>query len=155
MNYLLTFILKKFVHYFGNFLRSLNMIYLKMTGVSIGKGCMISLRAKIDTRRGEIIIGNNCIITYGCIILSHDASARRINPSDNGSGKVIIEDNVFIGVNSVVLRNVTIGKNSVVGAGSVVSCDIPPNVVATGNPARVTKELIPPKQKFNKLIEGE
>lgn len=102
---------------------------------------MLSLRAKIDVRRGTVIIGNNCTITYGCVILSHDGSSEYINPDDKGEGVVTIGDNVFIGVNSVIMRNVTIGKNSVIGAGSIVTIDIPPNVLALGNPARVIKEI--------------
>jgi acetyltransferase-like isoleucine patch superfamily enzyme len=133
--------IKKLIHYLGKFLRLINIIYLRLTGVKIGKGCMISLRAKIDVRRGEIIIGNKCTITYGCVILSHDASASHINREDAGEGKVIIGDNVYIGVHSVILRNVKIGDNSVIGAGSVVTKDIPSNVVALGNPARVVKRL--------------
>ena len=129
------------IHLLGNILRALQCSYLKMAGVRIGCNCMISLRAKIDARRGQIIIGDRCTITYGCVILSHDASARHINPDDNGSGIVVIEDDVYIGVNSVVLRNVRIGRNSVIVAGSVVSKDIPPNVIAFGNPAKVIKEI--------------
>ena len=48
---------------------------------------------------------------------------------------------MFIGVNSVILRDVTIGDYSIVGAGSVVTKDIPPNVVAAGNPARIIRQL--------------
>jgi len=143
---LISSVLKKIIHSMGNLLRSVQITYLRATGVRIGSKCMISLRAKIDTRRGEIIIGNRCVITYGCIILSHDASASHINPADKGEGRVIIEDNVYIGVNSVVLRNVRIGKNSVIGAGSVVARDIPPNVVAVGNPAVAIKEIRPLKK---------
>lgn len=68
-------------------------------------------------------------------------NVRHINPEDDGSGEVIIGDDVYVGVNSVILRNVRIGKNSVIGAGSVVVKDIPPNVVAVGNPAAVIKEI--------------
>ena len=132
---------RKSIHYFGNFLRCLKVTYLKTAGIKIGRNTMISLRAKIDVRRGNITIGDNCHITYGCIILSHDGSARQIDPADDGSGTVIIGKNVFIGVNSVVMRNVSIGDNSVIGAGSVVINDIPPNVVAAGNPARVIYEI--------------
>lgn len=138
---LLRKMLKMFVHHMGNLSRMIQISYLRMTGVRIGRDCMISLRAKIDARRGQIIIGNRCTITYGCVILSHDASSRHINPEDDGGGKVIIEDGVYIGVNSVVLRNVRIGINSVIGAGSVVTRDIPPNVVAVGNPATVVREI--------------
>lgn len=134
-------LIRKLVHHLGNLLRAGHLTYLRMAGVKIGEGCMISLRAKIDVRRGKITIGNRCTITYGCVILSHDASAVHINPEDDGGGQVIIEDNVYVGVNSVILRNVRIGKNSVIGAGSVVTRDIPPNVVAVGNPATVVRKI--------------
>lgn len=139
--YSLTVLLKIVMHQGGNLLRFLHTGFLRAAGVQIGSNCMISIRAKIDTRRGQVIIGNGCTITYGCVILSHDASARHINPADTGERQVIIEDNVYIGVNSVILGNARIGKNSVIGAGSVVTKDVPPNVIAVGNPATVIKEI--------------
>jgi acetyltransferase-like isoleucine patch superfamily enzyme len=54
---------------------------------------------------------------------------------------VIIEDNVWIGMNAVILKGVTIGENSVVAAGAVVSKSVPANVVVAGNPAVIVKEL--------------
>jgi len=54
---------------------------------------------------------------------------------------VVIEDNVWLGANVIVLKGVTIGRNSVIGAGSVVSKSIPPNSVATGTPACMIREL--------------
>ena len=54
---------------------------------------------------------------------------------------VHIGENVWIGANAVVLPGITIGDNSVIGAGSVVTKDIPPNVVAVGNPCRVLREI--------------
>ncbi|GJM58450.1 sugar O-acetyltransferase [uncultured Dubosiella sp.] len=54
---------------------------------------------------------------------------------------IVIEDNVWIGANVVVLPGVRIGKNSVIGAGSVVTKDVPPNVVAFGNPCRVQRSV--------------
>lgn len=100
---------------------------------------MISLGAKLDLRRGSIIIGNNCTITYGCVILSHDAAAAKLNKKSEFITR--IEDNVFIGVNSVVLPGITIGENSIIGAGSVVTKDIPPNCIAAGNPAKILKAI--------------
>src|SRR5574340_978437 len=138
-------IVKSFIHITGNLARSAYLFYLRRLGVSIVQNSNISLRAKTDTRRGKIIIGYNCYITYGCVILSHDAAARRIDPNDDGSGTVVLEDNVFIGVNSVVLRNVRIGQNSIVGAGSVVTKDVPPNVIVAGNPARIIRQIGPEK----------
>ena len=66
------------------------------------------------------------------------------HPNDPRCGEpapVIIEDNVWLGLNVIVLKGVTIGKNSVIGAGSVVTRNIPANVIAAGNPCRVIKDL--------------
>ena len=134
-------ILKKTIHHAGGGARKLYYLFLRNAGVNIGEGTMISLRAKIDTRRGKIIIGNNSHITYGCIILSHDASAKQRIPGATGLGKVVIGNNVFIGVGSIILPNVTIGDNSVIGAGSVVTKDVPAGVIAAGNPAKILKEI--------------
>lgn len=54
---------------------------------------------------------------------------------------VVIEENVWIGAGAVILPGVTIGKNSVIGAGAIVTKDIPSNVVAVGNPCRVLREI--------------
>jgi acetyltransferase-like isoleucine patch superfamily enzyme len=56
---------------------------------------------------------------------------------------VIIKDNVWIGMNAIVLKGVTIGENAVIAAGAVVSRDVPANVVVAGNPAVIVKELVP------------
>jgi acetyltransferase-like isoleucine patch superfamily enzyme len=134
-------LLKWGIHNFGNVLRWVQVAYLRACGVRIGKDCMISLRAKIDTRRGLVVIGDRCTITYGAVILSHDRSAMHIHPGASGEGIVRLGDSVYVGVNAVILPGVTIGNNSVIGAGAVVTRDIPPNVVAVGNPARVVKEI--------------
>jgi len=62
---------------------------------------------------------------------------------------------VFIGVNAIILRNVTIGDNSVVGAGAVVPDDIPENSVVLGNPARVVKTLTGPFSVLNNPKHGQ
>lgn len=136
-----TLIIRKIKNDVGEILGSLRIMYLRMAGISIGKNCMISWGAKLDVRGGRIIIGDRCTITNGCIILSHDRSKKRINLKDKGKGTVRLGNDVFIGVNSVVLRNVTIGDYSIVGAGSVVMKDVPTNVVVAGNPARIIRKL--------------
>ena len=135
------FIIRKIISEVGDVLGSLRIMYLRMAGISIGKDCMISWGAKLDVSGGRIIIGDRCTITYGCIILSHDRSKKRINSKDKGKGTVRLGNDVFIGVNSVLLRNVTIGDYSIVGAGSVVTKDVPPSVVVAGNPARIIRKL--------------
>ncbi|MBR9844881.1 MAG: acyltransferase [Algicola sp.] len=143
-------IIRKMVHYLGNLLRLLQMSFLRASGAKIGKNTMISLGAKIDVRRGKVVIGDHCLITHGCYILSHDGAAHIINPDDNGTGFVNIGDHVFIGVNSVVMRNVTIGSHAIIGAGSVVNKDIPEGVVAAGNPIKILKELEKPYRPLPK-----
>ena len=127
----------------ANLLQHLRIACLRIAGISIGKECMVSWGAKLDVRGGTIIIGDRCIITHGCIILSHDRSKRRIYPKDKDivKGFVRLGNDVFVGVNSVILSDVTIGDYSIVGAGSVVTKDVPPNVVVVGNPARIIKKL--------------
>ena len=65
--------------------------------------------------------------------------SHRLDPGP--TAPVVIEDNVWLGLNVVVLKGVTIGRDSVVGAGSVVTKSIPPNVIAAGNPATVIRPL--------------
>lgn len=134
-------LLRYVIHHFGNLLRFIKVSYLRAAGVQIGRNTMISLGAKIDVRRGNVTIGDDCHITYGVVILSHDGAARQIDPNDDGEGSVTIGNNVFIGVNSVILRGVDIGDNSIVAAGSVVSSDVPADTIVVGNPAKVLRKL--------------
>lgn len=70
-----------------------------------------------------------------------DPIERQKNPLDGANAPVIIEDDVFIGMNSLILKGVHIGRGSVIGAGSVVSGDVPKGMVFAGNPARLVKPL--------------
>ncbi|MHA1382018.1 MAG: acyltransferase [Candidatus Helarchaeota archaeon] len=110
--------------------------YYRFMGIKIGKRCFISKKAYIDVRRGKIVIGNDVHIAGGSWILSHVG----FQPLKKNQ-KTKIEDNVRIFVNSVIFPGVKIGKNSIVGAGSVVMKNVPPNVIVLGNPARVIKHL--------------
>jgi hypothetical protein len=96
-------------------------------------------------------IGRNCVFTDNVTLLTHgyDNSVVRETFGEvfGSSGKVVVEDNVFIGVGSIILKGVRIGKNSIIGAGSVVTHDIPQNSVAAGNPCKVIMTL---KQYYEK-----
>lgn len=88
----------------------------------------------------DVWVGGNCTITdtdFHPLILEE----RLAHPLDGATAPVVIEDGVFIGMQSLVLKGVRIGARSVIGAGSVVTRDIPPGVVAAGNPARVIRPL--------------
>lgn len=86
----------------------------------------------------EIIIGNNVLCGANSIITDTDWHS---DISKTSSKTVILEDNVWIGVNTTILKGVTIGKNSIIGANSLVVKDIPPNVIAGGNPCKVLKQI--------------
>lgn len=85
---------------------------------------------------GLITIGSEVTIASGCRILAHDASVGYLTRSIR-VGVVEIGDHCFIGANTTILPNVRIGEWSIIGAGSVVTKDIPPHSVAAGNPAQV------------------
>jgi len=94
----------------------------------------------------RIIIGNNVAVGANTTIADTDfhpltPELRYIDPQAAKTAPVIIEDNVFVGMNCLILKGVRIGKNSVIGAGSVVTKDVPPNVIAVGNPALVIRMM--------------
>ena len=136
-------------HHLGNVLRAILTVRLRLNGIRIGKNTMVSLGAHLDMRRGEITIGDDCLITKGVVILSHDGAAKMVHPGANGYGKVVIGNHVFIGVNAIILPNVTIGDNAVVAAGAVVTKDVPAETLVAGNPARAIKKLSGPFPVLN------
>lgn len=91
----------------------------------------------------SIKIGNNVLCGANTTITDFDWHGlepdKRNQPADPKS--IVIEDNVWLGLNVVVLKGVTIGENTVIGANSLVTKDIPANVIAAGNPCKVIREL--------------
>jgi acetyltransferase-like isoleucine patch superfamily enzyme len=88
----------------------------------------------------QINIGNNVMIGANCTIIDNDfhhTNPNNRNKDDYKGRPINIEDNVFIGFNCVILKGVTIGENSIIGANSVVINSIPKNSIAIGNPCKV------------------
>ena len=90
----------------------------------------------------DVTIGDNVLIADQVTILSYDGhpanpAERHLPASPESSRPVVIEDNVWVGIGSIIMKGVTIGKNSIVVSGSVVTRNIPPDSMAIGNPARV------------------
>ena len=108
--------------------------------VIIGDGTLIGLSNVII---GPVIIGNGVILAQNIVVsgLNHGYEDINISPSKQAvkTKHIIINDDVWIGANSVSTAGVTIGKHAVIGAGSVVVKDIPPYTIAVGNPAKVIK----------------
>jgi acetyltransferase-like isoleucine patch superfamily enzyme len=101
----------------------------------------------ITARTKTVRIGKGTMIAANCAILDGDYHAlwppenRIINPDLESDADVIIGENVWIGGRCIILKGVEIGENSIIAAGSIVTRDIPPNVLAGGNPARVIRAL--------------
>ena len=104
----------------------------------------------------RITIGNHVNIGGDCIIMDSDAHNLDWRVRDSGEmfssketmdghtakcAPIVIEDHVLIGARCIILKGVTIGEGSVIGAGSVVVKSIPPHCIAAGNPCRVIKQL--------------
>lgn len=95
----------------------------------------------------QVIIGDNVMLGANTFIADTDfhpisASNRRFDKENVKTLPVVIGNNVFIGMNSIVLKGVTIGENSIIGAGSLVVKDVPNNEIWGGNPAKFIKSLI-------------
>jgi len=90
----------------------------------------------------SIIIGDACMIAHGVYISDADWHGIYDRAEPVGNTKpVVIKDNVWIGDSAIVCKGVTIGANSIIGAGAVVTKDVPPNTVFAGNPAQLVKKL--------------
>ena len=108
--------------------------------VTIGEDCFIQ-QCCTFFGRGGITIGNGVFIGPKCnlITINHDANPE--NRSATYGRPIVIEDKVWIGINSTVLPGVRIGYGAIIGAQSVVTHDVPPMTVVAGNPARIIKKI--------------
>lgn len=108
--------------------------------ITVGKNVFINAGCKFQDQ-GGITIKDNCFIGHNVTIatLNHD-----VNPENRSAlipKPVVIEEKVWIGSDSTILSGVTIGYGAIIGAGSVVTKDIPPMSIAVGNPCKVIKKI--------------
>ena len=118
-----------------------------MLEIVIGDNCWLNNNCVIISEGSRIEIGTHCL--FGTNVEIYDSDFHDLNPKKRliggGTvkiGPVRIGKNVFIGSNGRILKDVTIGDNSVIANSSVVVHDIPANVIAGGNPAQVLRSLL-------------
>ena len=123
-------------------------ILTKIYGMDISRTARISFGAKLDkTNPKGIHIGDESYVASGAIILSHDFCK-------NIHADTYIGTRCFIGINTVVMCGVRIGDNCVIGAGAIVTKDVPSNCIIAGNPARIIRDGIE-TIKFGQLVNHE
>ena len=114
--------------------------------IKIGEGFGISGTTIYSTK--SITIGKNATIGANCKIIDNDfhpldPEDRRMNLNEEKTlrAPIVIGDNCFIGMNSIILKGTSIGNNVIVGAGSVVHGSFPDNCIIAGNPAKIIRQL--------------
>ena len=126
--------------------------YARKLGVSIGENCQLLTSPDCFGSEPWLIrIGDHVEITYGVRFITHDGGAwvlRDKHQDLDVFGNIVVGNNVFIGMNSIILPGVHIGDNCVIGAGSVVTRDVPSDSVAAGVPARRIGSLEEYEQKM-------
>ena len=109
--------------------------------IEIGDYCLICPGTRISSAH-EIVIGDSCMVASNVYITDSDWHDIYNRVSSFGKmAPVRLEQNVWVGDSAIICKGVTIGENSIIGAGAIVVDDIPPNTIAAGNPARVVKAL--------------
>lgn len=117
--------------------------------LKIGDGVYLNEGVHI-TCNITVTIGNRCLIASDVVILDDDGhpvdwrerhNHWPENPEDRLGAPIVIEDNVWIGTRAIILKGVHIGSGAVIGAGAVVTHDVPPATVVAGVPARVMREI--------------
>ena len=111
--------------------------------IHIGDYCLVNPGVRMSSA-DSIHIGHSCMFAMNAYLSDadwHDLQHRIFAPGNHQP--IVIHNNVWIGDSALICKGVTIGENSIVGAWSVVTKDVPPNVVVAGNPAKVVRELDP------------
>ena len=112
--------------------------------IQVGDHCAFNMNVHINASvGGSIVIGDHCLIGPNVVMRTaghrFDDANQLIRMSGHNPADIMIGDDVWIGANAVILGGINIGKGAVIGAGAVVTKDIPSNAVAVGVPAKVLR----------------
>ncbi len=114
-------------------------------GAKLTIGHRVGLSGCSISARHSIAIGHSCLIGSGCLVMDNDAhplpAHKRHLYQGVASAPIHVAENVFLGARSVVCKGVSIGANTVVGTGSIVTKSLAPNLIAAGNPCRPLRPL--------------
>lgn len=111
--------------------------------VEVGDNVLLMHGIRISSA-SSIVIGDDCMLANFCYLT--DADWHDIHDRTRPIGKsapIVLEKGAWIGDSAIVCKGVRIGENSIVGAGAVVTKNVPPNVIVAGNPAKIVKKLDP------------
>ena len=111
--------------------------------ITVGDNVLLMNGVRVSSA-SSITIGDDCMLANYCYLTDadwHDLHDRTSSPGK--TSPIVLERGAWIGDSAIICKGVTIGENSIVGAGSVVRRDVPPNVVVIGNPAKIVKKLDP------------
>lgn len=109
-------------------------------------GCEFAMTGGVICAAQHITIGDRVTVGANTTLIDTDfhplqVEARQLDPNAGATSPLVIEDDVFIGMSCLVLKGVHIGRGAVIGAGSVVTQDIPGGTIAAGNPARAIRSI--------------
>ncbi len=102
---------------------------------------LFNTRSGTITVKTGVMFGHNCMVLTGYHDISKPGETRKRVTLENAERNIVIEEGVWIASGTIILGPCKIGKNSVIGSGAVVVSDIPEQVLAVGNPARVVKKI--------------
>jgi maltose O-acetyltransferase len=108
--------------------------------ISVGEGTFLNYGVSLSAHRG-VTIGKNCLIGNYVVVMDSDYHDLNDRTRPGEAAPIVIEDDVWLGTRATILKGVRIGRGAVVGAGAVVTEDIPPRTLAFGVPARVVRQL--------------
>lgn len=117
--------------------------YLRRQGMKVGRNCHFNSMS-FSTEPYLIELGDKVTISAGCDLVTHDGAVKCFRDEISDAdifGKIVIGNNVFIGINCTILPNTFIGDNCIIGAGSVVRGKFPENSVILGNPAKPVMKM--------------
>lgn len=117
--------------------------------ITVGKNVFINACCHFQDQ-GGITLGDNCLVGHNVVFATLNHSFAPEERQSMLPAPIVVGRNVWIGSNSTILQGVTIGDNSIIAAGSVVTKDVPANAIVAGVPARFIRSISPEEEKQQK-----